>query len=69
VQRLVASGLPVRDMRTMAKDPGVRISRLDPLCTWNPHWTPNNMDEAFIADHTISASAALPRCSVIAVAV
>lgn len=56
VQRLVSAGLPVRDMRAMANDKGVRISRLDPLCTWNPNWTPNNMDEAFIADHTTSAS-------------
>ncbi|MDR0280820.1 MAG: sugar phosphate isomerase/epimerase [Paucimonas sp.] len=56
VQRLVAGGLKTRDMRAMAADQGVRLSRLDPLCTWNPNWAPNNMDEAFIADHTTTTS-------------
>lgn len=55
VQRLVASGTSINDMKSIAADSGVRISRLDPLCTWNPHWQPGNMDDAFITDHALTS--------------
>lgn len=56
VLRLVASGLSIPDMRAIAEEDGIRVSRLDPLCTWNPNWHPNNMDDGFIADHSTTAS-------------
>ncbi|MFJ4066215.1 sugar phosphate isomerase/epimerase family protein [Pseudomonas sp. NPDC089996] len=56
VLRLVASGLSIRDMRAIAEENGIRVSRLDPLCSWNPNWHPNNMDDGFIADHSTTAS-------------
>lgn len=56
VQRIVASGLSIRDMNSLAADNGVHISRLDPLCTWNPHWSPINMDAVFIDDHAMTSS-------------
>src|SRR5215213_10446649 len=32
------SGLSLADMKRMVADAGLRISRLDPLCTWAPAW-------------------------------
>ena len=55
VLRIVESGLSIRSMRLIAEDNGIQMSRLDPLCTWNPNWHPNNMDDTFIADHSMSA--------------
>lgn len=52
VARIAASGLSIQNMRLIAEDNGIKISRLDPLCTWNPNWQPNNMDDSFIADHS-----------------
>ena len=57
VQRINAAGLSIADMKSIAADHGVTIARLDPLCTWNPHWHPNNMDSAFIADHSMTTEA------------
>lgn len=50
--RIAASGLSIQNMRQTAEDNGIKISRLDRLCTWNPNWHPNNMDDSFIADHS-----------------
>lgn len=55
VARIAASGLSIQNMRLIAEDNGIKISRLDPLCTWNPNWHPNNMDDSFIADHSTTA--------------
>ena len=55
VARIAASGLSIQNMRLIAEDNGIKISRLDPLCTWNPDWHPNNMDDSFIADHSTTA--------------
>lgn len=56
VRRIVASGVSLGEMKAIAADNGVSISRLDPLCTWNPQWAPGNMDSAFVEDHTMTAS-------------
>lgn len=62
VQRICAAGTPLKMIRQMAADEGIAISRLDPLCTWNPHWHPDNMNEAFVADHSISAEVFFKLC-------
>ncbi|WP_455924441.1 sugar phosphate isomerase/epimerase family protein [Pseudomonas putida] len=56
VIRLQRQGLTLGDLKAMASDHGVSISRLDPLCTWNPNWQPVNMDSAFIDDHRVSGA-------------
>lgn len=63
VQRIIAEGLTLKDMTSIAADNGVTISRLDPLCVWNPNWEPKNMNASFIADHTISAEDFFALCS------
>ncbi|WP_287812808.1 TIM barrel protein [Pseudomonas sp.] len=55
--RLHRQGVTVADLIAMAADHGVRINRLDPLCTWNPDWQPGNMGSAFVDDHRVSAAA------------
>lgn len=62
IQRIVSAGLSLSDMKLMAADLGVAVSRLDPLCTWNPDWEPINMDSAFVADHSISTTAFFAMC-------
>ena len=49
VQQIVAEGISIKDMLSMAEDHGVRIARLDPLNTWPRIWVPDNMDDAYIA--------------------
>ena len=48
VERILANGLTFTDMKAMAADEGVRITRLDPLNTWPRIWVPDNMDEAYV---------------------
>ncbi|CAE6858479.1 sugar phosphate isomerase/epimerase family protein [Paraburkholderia nemoris] len=55
VRDIIAGGTSPGDMRSMAADHGVRITRLDPLSNWNPHWLPTNMDAEYIRDFNIPA--------------
>ena len=55
VKKINRLGLSIADMKFMAEDHGVTISRLDPLCSWNPDWHPINMDNTFISEHSITA--------------
>ncbi|WP_207401613.1 sugar phosphate isomerase/epimerase family protein [Phytopseudomonas dryadis] len=63
VRRIVGQGLSIGDMKAIAADGGVRINRLDPLCTWNPNWQPKNMDDAFVADHSMPAEEFFALCN------
>lgn len=49
LERIVAQGTSLAQVRQMAADWGVRITRLDPLNTWPRIWHPDNMDAAYIA--------------------
>jgi sugar phosphate isomerase/epimerase len=53
---VAAEGCSLIDLRRMAEDAGVRIRRLDPLCTWVPDWHPVNMTEEFVRSHDVSAT-------------
>ncbi|WP_180735438.1 sugar phosphate isomerase/epimerase [Paraburkholderia sp. PGU19] len=55
VRDVIAGGTSARQMLVMADDHGVRITRLDPLSNWNPHWLPTNMDASYIRDFSIPA--------------
>lgn len=55
VRDIVKGGISTRQMLLMADDHGVRITRLDPLSNWNPHWLPTNMDAKYVADFNIPA--------------
>jgi len=48
VEGMLADGLSFGEIRAMAADAGVAITRLDPLNTWPRIWRPDNMDEAYI---------------------
>ena len=54
VLKLVAEGLPIADMKSIAADGGVAIGRLDPLCPWVPDWKPTNFGTDYAAAHDIS---------------
>ena len=54
VLKLVAEGLPIADMKSIAADGGVAIGRLDPLCPWVPDWKPTNFGDDYAAAHDIS---------------
>lgn len=57
VERILAGGLTFVDMKAMAGDQDVRITRLDPLNTWPRIWHPDNMDEAYIKTVDTTADA------------
>lgn len=57
VEQILASGLTFHDMKAMAADEGVRITRLDPLNTWTRVWLPDNMDEAYVRTVDTTADA------------
>ncbi|MGC4043470.1 MAG: sugar phosphate isomerase/epimerase family protein [Armatimonas sp.] len=46
VDRTLATGLSIADMRAMAADRGVTLDYLDPLASWVPEWQPDDMDDA-----------------------
>jgi sugar phosphate isomerase/epimerase len=48
VEEVIASGISIAEMRTMAADHGVAITRLDPLVRWTRIWRPINMSEPYI---------------------
>lgn len=48
VEGMLAEGLSFDDIKTLASDEGVAITRLDPLNTWPRIWRPDNMDEEYI---------------------
>jgi len=48
VKELVAQGLPIAEMRSIADAAGVTVSRLDPLVRWSRIWKPNNMSAAYV---------------------
>jgi sugar phosphate isomerase/epimerase len=62
IQRIKTTGVSISDMKKMAADHNIAISRLDPLCAWNPRWEPVNMGSDFIIDHSISTQAFLEMC-------
>lgn len=41
------AGLKLKDMKKMAEDAGVRIGRIDPLCTWVPDWRDHNFGDEY----------------------
>jgi 4-hydroxyphenylpyruvate dioxygenase len=47
--RVRASGLTDRDMRSIASDNGVRLSYLDPLTSWVPDGLPEDEDASVVA--------------------
>jgi sugar phosphate isomerase/epimerase len=55
VKETIAKGTSIRDMRAIAADQGVAISRLDPFVRWTRAWRPTNMSEQYIAriDNTV----------------
>ena len=48
VETFLADGLTYAQIKSMAADEGVKITRLDPLNTWPRIWRPDNMDDAYI---------------------
>ena len=62
VRDIMRGGLSARDMLLMADDYGVRITRLDPLSHWNPHWLPDNMDDAYVQGFNIEAGEFFDLC-------
>jgi sugar phosphate isomerase/epimerase len=48
VKEAMSRGLSIADMRSIADDNGIRITRLDPLVRWTRIWRPTNMSEAYI---------------------
>lgn len=46
IDRTLATGLAIADMRVMAADKGVKLDYLDPLASWVPEWQPDDMDDA-----------------------
>lgn len=46
IDRTLATGLAIADMRAMATDKGVTLDYLDPLASWVPEWQPDDMDDA-----------------------
>jgi len=62
VLKIVAEGTWIADMKAMAADAGVEISRLDPLCPWVPDWHPINFDEHYIRAHDISPAVFFDLC-------
>lgn len=57
VEQILAGGLTFEDMRAMADDQGVTITRLDPLNTWPRIWLPDNMDDAYVETVNTTADA------------
>ena len=57
VEQILAEGRTFSDMKTMAADEGVRITRLDPLNTWPRIWLPDNMDAAYVKTVDTTAEA------------
>lgn len=57
VEGILADGLTFGDIRAMASDHDVRISRLDPLNTWPRIWHPDNMNDAYIKSVDTTADA------------
>jgi sugar phosphate isomerase/epimerase len=54
VLKIVAEGITIADMRAMAGDAGIAVSRLDPLCPWVPDWRPTNFGADYAKAHDIS---------------
>ena len=48
VKEEIALGTSIADMRSIADENGVRISRLDPLVRWTRIWRPTNMSDEYI---------------------
>lgn len=48
VKEAMARGISIADMRSIAADNGVRITRLDPLVRWTRIWRPTNMSDKYI---------------------
>jgi sugar phosphate isomerase/epimerase len=49
VRETMAQGFSIADMRSIAEESGIRITRLDPLVRWTRIWRPRNMSEEYIA--------------------
>jgi sugar phosphate isomerase/epimerase len=62
VLKLVAEGLPIADMKSMAADEGITIPRLDPLCPWVPDWHPTNFGADYAKAHDISPAVFFDIC-------
>lgn len=65
VRDIIAAGTSAREMLVMADDHGVRITRLDPLSNWNPHWLPDNMDPVYVRDFNITAEEFFDICEML----
>ncbi len=48
VRETMSRGISIAEMRSIAAESGVRITRLDPLVRWTRIWRPTNMTEAYI---------------------
>lgn len=62
VLKLVAEGLSIADMKSMAADAGIEIGRLDPLCPWVPDWRPTNFGADYARAHDISPKVFFDLC-------
>ena len=62
VQRFVAAGTSIADMRAMAADAGIEIGRLDPLCTWVPNWHFTNFPETYVRESATSPDEFFDMC-------
>ena len=62
VLKLVAEGISIADMKAMASEGGVTISRLDPLCPWVPDWKPTNFGADYARAHDISPKVFFDLC-------
>lgn len=49
-------GTSLKDMKAMVDDAGLKISRIDPLCTWAPDWQAYNFGQEFNLMHSMEAS-------------
>jgi sugar phosphate isomerase/epimerase len=62
VLKLVAEGLSIADMKSIAADGGIEIGRLDPLCPWVPDWRPTNFGADYARAHDISPKVFFDLC-------
>jgi sugar phosphate isomerase/epimerase len=58
----IKGGLRPEDMREIAAENDVAVTRLDPLSNWNPRWLPTNMGASYINDFDIGAAEFFELC-------
>ncbi|HAU5565774.1 TPA: sugar phosphate isomerase/epimerase [Serratia fonticola] len=49
-------GVTLKDMKSMVEDAGLKINRIDPLCTWVPEWQARKFSHEFNLLHAMEVS-------------